>query len=315
VSVRILQWGCGAWGANVLRDLRELGADVTVLARSEHTAQLARKGGAQVVGRLEDAGKVEGVVIVTPAPHHAEAIRHSAPLGCPIFCEKPLVTDSADETALVELCGERLFAMHKWRWHPGIERLEQLAAEGALGEVAGVRSTRLDWGSFHSGVDALDTALSHDLSIGFGILGSIPPVAAARGTSDPRVPRGWAEASILFAGPTGPRFAVEVSSVSAFPLRRVEITGTLGSAVLAKPEAEAIELLIHGGDLERPPSRERLPLEREWPLLRELRDFVAHCSGGPAPRATAAEGFAVVRAIADVRAKLREAPQSLPPRG
>lgn len=96
----------------------------------------------------------------------------------------------------------------------------------------------------------------------------------------------------------------EASSVSAHPLRRVEVTGTLRSAVLAEPEAESIELLIHGGDLERPPSRERLPLEREWPFFRELRDFVAHCSGGPAPRATAAQGFAVVRAIADVRASL-----------
>ena len=304
MSVRVLQWGCGAWGVNVLRDLRALGAEVIVLARSEDTAGRARAGGAEVVRRLDEAGNVDGVVIVTPAEHHAEAIRLSASLQCPIYCEKPLVIDPADEVELMELCGERLFAMHKWRWHPGIERLANLAAEGALGEVEGVRSTRLDWGTFHSGVDVLETVLSHDLSIGFGILGSIPPVTAARGTRDPRLPGGWAEASILFAGAIGPRFSVEVSSVSAHPLRRLEVTGTLGSAVLAEPEAEAVELLIHGGDLERPPTRERLPLEREWPLLRELRDFVTHCSGGPAPRATAAEGFAVVRAIAEVRASL-----------
>ena len=33
MSVRILQWGCGAWGVNVLRDLSDLGARVTVLVR------------------------------------------------------------------------------------------------------------------------------------------------------------------------------------------------------------------------------------------------------------------------------------------
>jgi predicted dehydrogenase len=106
---------------------------------------------------------------------------------------------------------------------------------------------------------------------------------------------------VLFAGANGPRLAVEISSVSAHPLRRVEVTGTLGSAVLPEPEAAAVELLVHDGDLERAPSRDRILLEREWPLLRELRDFVAHCEGGPPPRAAAEEGFAVVRAIAEVR--------------
>jgi predicted dehydrogenase len=170
--------------------------------------------------------------------------------------------------------------------------------------VESVRSFRLDWGSFHPGQDALDTALPHDLSIGFGILGSIPGVAAVRGTPDPRVPGGWAEASILFAGTAAPRLVVEVSTVSAHPLRRVEAHGTLGSAVLADPEADAVELLVHGGDLGAAAARERVVLEREWPLLRELRDFVAHCAGGPPPRAGAAEGFAVVRAISEVRQAL-----------
>jgi predicted dehydrogenase len=289
---------------NVLRDLTELGTEVTVLARSRATEERARAGGAAVVFAVEDAGAVDGVVIVTPAQDHADSIRASAPFGCPIFCEKPLVTDPSVADELSDLCGDRLFVMHKWRWHPGVERLAALAAEGALGEVRGVRSTRLDWGSFHPGVDALDTALSHDLSIGYGILGSIPPVAAASGTEDARVPGGWSEASVLFAGADGPRLAVEISSVSAQPLRRVEVTGTLGSAVLPDPEAEAVELLVHDGNLERAPRRERIPLEREWPLLRELRDFVAHCEGGPPPRATAEEGFAVVQAIAEVRAAL-----------
>jgi predicted dehydrogenase len=309
VSVRILQWGCGKWGVNVLRDLTELGAEVTVLARSQATADRARAGGAAVVFAVEDAGAVDGIVVVTPAGHHAEAIRVSASLGSPIFCEKPLVTDPSVIEELSDLCGDRLFVMHKWRWHPGVERLAGLAADGALGEVRGVRSTRLDWGSFHPGVDALDTALSHDLSIGYGILGSIPPVAAAGGTADPRVPGGWSEASVLFADAEGPRLAVEVSSVSAHPLRRVEVTGTVGSAVLPEPEADAVELLVHDGDLERTPHLERIPLEREWPLLRELRDFVAHCEGGPPPRVTAEEGFAVVRAIADVRSALASAPR------
>jgi predicted dehydrogenase len=305
MSVDLVQLGCGRWGANVLRDLRKLGADVTVVARGEASVERARAGGAKrIIRALDEVARADGVVIVTPAYHHAEAIRAAARFACPIFCEKPLVTDPADEAELSALCGERLFVMHKWRWHPGVEALARLAQGREVGEVVGVRSMRLDWGSFHPGVDALDTALSHDLSIGIGILGELPPLAAAAGEADPRVPGGWAEASLLFAANGGPRLAVEVSTTSARPLRRVEVMGTRGSAVLADPEAVSVEVLIHDGDLEREPARKRVPLEREWPLLRELRDFHAHCAGGPPPRATAAEGFAVARAIAGVRRAL-----------
>jgi predicted dehydrogenase len=80
--------------------------------------------------------------------------------------------------------------------------------------------------------------------------------------------------------------------------------GTRGSAVLADPEAESLDVLVHDGELEGEPARERVPLEREWPLLCELRDFVDHCAGGAPPRSTGAEGFAVVRAIAAVCAAL-----------
>jgi predicted dehydrogenase len=288
----------------VLRDLVQLGADVTVVARSERTAERARAGGAAVVGAIADAGQVDGAVIVTPAPQHAEAIEALAPLGVPLFCEKPLVTTPEDGRRVLELCGDRLFVMHKWRWHPGIEALGRLAADGTLGELDGLRTHRLGWGPFHFRVDSVDTLAPHDLSIAIAVLGDLPPVAVARGSRYPGLDGGWADCSALLARNGGPYVELSCSSVSAHRLRRVEVVGALGSATLDDPEAESVEVLLHGGDLDRPPEREAVPLEREWPLLRELRDFVAHCEGGPPPRATGAEGVAVVQAIAELRAAL-----------
>jgi predicted dehydrogenase len=306
VAVRILQVGCGRWGANVLRDLVKLGAEVTVLARSDATAERAREGGAgAVVSSLDEVGAIDGAVVVTPAPQHVDAIEALAPLGVPVFCEKPLVTDPADGRRVLELCGDRLFVMHKWRWHPGIEALARLTAEGTLGEPAGVRSHRLGWGPFHFRVDSVDTLAPHDLSIAIALLGELPPVAVARGTRYPGLDRGWADCSALLVEDGGPYVELACSSVSAHRLRRVEVIGSLGSATLDDPEAEQVDVLLHGGDLDRPPERDAVPLEREWPLLRELRDFVAHCEGGPPPRATGAEGVAVVQAIAELRAALR----------
>jgi predicted dehydrogenase len=305
MAPRILQVGCGHWGKNVLRDLVELGAAVCVVARSEATAERARAGGAEaVVSSVEEAGQVDGAVVVTPAPHHVRAIEELAPLDVPIFCEKPLVTDPADGRRVLDLCGDRLFVMHKWRWHPGVEALARLAADGTLGELAGVRSHRLGWGPFHFRVDSVDTLAPHDLSIAIALLGKLPPVAVASGTRYPGLEDGWADCSALLVEDGGPYVELACSSVSAHRVRRVEVLGSAGSATLDDPEADEVRVLVHGGDLDRPPDRHSVPLEREWPLLRELRDFVAHCEGGPPPRAGAAEGVAVVQAIAELRAAL-----------
>jgi predicted dehydrogenase len=304
MAPRILQVGCGQWGANVLRDLLALDAEVVVAARPGPSAERARAGGAHaVVADPADAGPVDGAVVVTAAPHHAEAIEQLAPLGVPIFCEKPLVTDPADGPRLLELCGERLFVMHKWRWHPGIEALARLCADGTLGEIHGVRTHRLGCGPFHFGTDALDILGPHDLSIVLALIGDLPPVVAARGSRAPDG-TGWVDASVLLAGQDGPFADVSLSSVSAHRLRRIEAIGELGSAVLRDPEAEVIDVLLHHGDVDAPFEERAIELEREWPLVRELRDFLAHCQGGPPPRATGEEGVRVVQRLAEIRAAL-----------
>jgi hypothetical protein len=47
---------------------------------------------------------------------------------------------------------------------------------------------------------------------------------------------------------------------------------------------------------------ERRLLEGELPLLAELRAFVTHLAGGPAPKSSAAEGAAMVRRIVELGA-------------
>jgi len=46
---------------------------------------------------------------------------------------------------------------------------------------------------------------------------------------------------------------------------------------------------------------EEVPISTEMPLLRELRAFVEHIGGGPAPKSGAGEGAEVVEIIAACR--------------
>jgi predicted dehydrogenase len=136
--------GCGAWGRHILRDLLALGCEVTVVARSERTRAAAESGNAaRVVRSITEVMAVDGVVVATPTSTHAAVIEELLPLGVPIFVEKPLTDDPDAAERLAAVAPDRLFVMDKWRYHPGVELLGEIARNGELGEVVGLRTTRV----------------------------------------------------------------------------------------------------------------------------------------------------------------------------
>jgi len=69
------QVGCGHWGAHVLRDLRALGCDVHVVARSGASRARASEGGAKaVVPDVRSLTGLDAVVVVTPIATHADVL-------------------------------------------------------------------------------------------------------------------------------------------------------------------------------------------------------------------------------------------------
>ena len=65
--VKIGLLGCGRWGRFILRDLKQWGAHVTVLAVGERSRMNAQEGQANaVVTRLEDMPAVDGYVVAVP---------------------------------------------------------------------------------------------------------------------------------------------------------------------------------------------------------------------------------------------------------
>jgi predicted dehydrogenase len=92
--------------------------------------------------------------------------------------------------------------------------------------------------------------------------------------------------------------SLAVSRRSPERVRRVELHCAGGVAVLAGGWDQEVTLYRDG---ESGIEEERIATPGELPLLAELRAFVAHLEGGPAPRSSAAEGAAIVGAIAELR--------------
>lgn len=285
------QIGCGQWGAHVLRDLRSLGCDVQVVARSEASRARAGEGGAKAV--VPDVGSLAGldaVVVVTPIATHADVLDEALHHDVPVFVEKPLCDDPADADRLAALAPGRLFVMDKWRYHPAILKLAELAGSGSLGRLRGLRTIRVQPDNRHE-EDATWVLAPHDLAIALEVLGEVPRPTAAAGVWDGErlvtlhatleSDRGW--------------HVSEISERATRVERRVELHCEEGVAVLEGAWDEHV--VIHKPD----GASERVEASGELPLLAELRAFVGHVAGADAPRSSVAEGAAMVRTIAALR--------------
>jgi len=275
-----------------LRDLCTLGCEVRVVARSEVSRGRAREGGAAaVVAEMDALGPVDALVVVVPIEAHTTVIEEALAFGVPVFVEKPLCDHVESATKLAARAPGRLFVMDKWRYHAGVAAIGDIARETRYGRVHGLRTVRVQSGSRHA-ADAAWVLAPHDLAIALEVLGEVPLPNAAFGQWDGErlvtmhallaAARGW--------------HVLEISERAVSTERRVELHCEEALIVLGGGWDEHV--LVHHLD----GRAERIDTPGELPLLAELRAFVGFLDGGLPPRSSAAEGAAVVEAIASLRA-------------
>src|SRR4051794_10816224 len=120
--------GCGRWGRHILRDLLSLGCEVYVAETSAEGRAGARVGGAtEIIGSARELPRVAGIVVATETIRHAAVIESLLDRQVPIFSEKPLSADCESAERLSRLAPGRLYVMDKWRYHPGVEQLREIA--------------------------------------------------------------------------------------------------------------------------------------------------------------------------------------------
>jgi predicted dehydrogenase len=151
---RPIRWGILATGFiadRFTRDLAEVpGAEVVAVgSRTLAAAQeFARVHGIpRAYGswqELAEDAEVDIVYVSTPHSAHHEATRLCLSAGRAVLCEKPFTLDRETAVDLVDLARERgLFLMEAmWtRTIPAVLRIQELIAEGAIGEVRHVAAS------------------------------------------------------------------------------------------------------------------------------------------------------------------------------
>lgn len=300
----ILLLGCGNWGKLILRDLKALGARVTVLARSESSISRAKEFGADqiVSNQAEIVSDLKGVVVATPSDTHAAVIKSALGWGVPIFVEKPLASNLSDALEIERIADDKVFVMDKWRYHNGVRRLKEIVDKGSLGRPIGLRTIRTGWSMSHNEVDPVWNLLPHDLSICLHLFGELPELVSA--IKDPLGQASGGLIAHLKVRNTCP-IVVEVSA--HHPERRRSVIMACESGVAALADGYSDHLLVRRGPPgERQAHEEKWSFQEAMPLEAELKTFLDFLDGGPPPISSAAEGASVVRLITEIRAAARQ---------
>lgn len=286
--------GVGNWGKLILRDLVSLGCEVHAVAVSTSSIANAQEfGAASIVSSISELPELDAAVAAPIVTRHAEVVMAlgEAQSG-PIYCEKPLTADSLEADRLVDALGDRLFVMDKWRYQAGVLELARIANSGEIGDLQSISLRRVATRNPHPDVNTVWTHMPHDLSIALEILGEIPPVTHAieEVVNDQVV-------GLRTTLGSDPWVAVEISDGAIESHRELRVVGSTGIAILAGGWSEEVIVRRFDGQ-----DDEVIPAKGELPLLAELRAFVEHVDGGPAPKSSAAEGALNVRRIEEALA-------------
>lgn len=306
-AIRICQFGCGTWGRNILRDLLSLGCRVDVVDPADQARKHALEHGTdRSFQEFAQSGSYDGYVVATPASTHFQILSLIAPRGKPVFCEKPLVTALDDARRLQTMYHNNLFVMHKWRYHPGIQKMAQMVKSGELGGIECIRINRSDWGIPHNDISAPYILLPHDFSIVLSLLGTVPPV---KKIAWPNPARPQTAMIIQLHEHGGPEVWVEYSTSIPEKRRSCTVIGSIATVQLANSHDNEL-FLCRGAPGSLPAETLKIAADGPLPLWKELSVFIDYIHGGPPPLSPLSEAVQIIERLADIEGKLAAAHRS-----
>jgi predicted dehydrogenase len=317
--------GLGYWGPNLARNFDALPS--TVLrwccdGRPEARERYARQfRETRFTGELQDLlddPELDAVVLATPVPTHARLAVRVLEAGKHCFVEKPLAQSVADAERAVEAqrqSGNVLMVGHLLQYHPGVNKLKEIADSGELGDIRYIYGNRLNLGQLRADENALWSLGAHDVSVLLHLAGEEPYELSARGESYMRA--GIEDVVFGFLRfRSGLAAHLHLSWLDPHKERRFTIVGSKRMATFDDMDAERkitiydkgfdesdeayVDYIARSGDIWSP----RVPAAE--PLRLECEHFVACVRDGREPVSGGRNGLAVVRVLEGLQASLDE---------
>jgi len=305
VSVCVGIVGYGAMGRHHARNLRSLGDEVRVAGVADPSpaarfdAASAGLRAFESYDALLQAG-VDAVVISVPTSEHEAVACACIDASRPVLVEKPIAHDTQAGERIIERARRRgvpLMIGYVERYNPAVVAAKDFVKQGNLGEVLSMNARRV--GIFPPRVRDANVLVDigvHDIdAVAFVTERNLRLISAQGGKAflEDRVDYALLTVS---AGKTAA--AIETNWVTPIKRRELAITGTRGYIHIDYMKQEA--RFAPGRDFAPTASYEtlvqqynegqliELPVQREEPLRRELRAFIAGLHGDALPDPTLA---------------------------
>jgi len=255
---------------------------------------------------------VQAVYIATPPHLHAAQTIEAAQAGKHILCEKPLALNSSEAQEMIDACranGVQLTVCHYQRYNSRHQRIKELLAAGAIGQVTAVRLNFSDYfpptpGFWHhnpaiSGGGALMDLGVHAIDLLRFLCGEVTEVMAMVDTlaADSPVED---TATLLLRLCNGAQAVITSHWSTAIfepeQANSLEICGTLGTLqaapIQAKDSSGSLRLITEAGaqDFAVAPGGTR-------PHVALLEDFAQSIADGAPSPIPGEEGLASLRVI------------------
>jgi UDP-2-acetamido-3-amino-2,3-dideoxy-glucuronate N-acetyltransferase len=305
--------GAGGWGMNHVRTLHQLGALVAVCDPDPDRRSAVEKAHAGVEvcadpADVLDRADIAGVVLATPAATHAELGLAAVDAGKDILVEKPLALTLDDATSLVEAAEKArriLMVGHVLEYHPAVEALRRLVADGSLGPLRWASSNRLSLGKVRTVENVLWSFAVHDIALLTGLIGADPEQVSCRG-GDYLSP-GIEDVALLgLTFPGGVEAQISVSWLHPTKEQRLVLVGERAMAIFDDTVPAADKLTLVHYEIDRPAPTApgvgvaetvAVPVHDDLPLTRECRHFLARIADRERPLTDGVSGLRVLRVL------------------
>ncbi len=326
--LRIGVAGLGYWGPNLARNFAALPGcvlswccDPSAQARERVAAEFPGARLAAELGELLADPTLDAIALATPVPSHAELAVSVLEAGKHCFVEKPLaqsVADAERAVATADGSGRVLMVGHLLEYHPGVQKLKEVADSGELGEIYYIYGNRLNLGKLRADENALWSLGAHDVSVLLHLAGEEPWEVVAHGESYVR--EGVEDVVFCFLRfPSGVSAHLHLSWLDPHKERRFTVVGSRRMATFDDMALEGKltvydkgfdedargygEYITRSGDIFSP----RIP--NTEPLRIECEHFVQSIRRGESPRSDGASGLRVVRVLEELQRSLDASPR------
>jgi predicted dehydrogenase len=327
--------GCGYWGPNLIRNLRQ-SADChlkIICDTSEQRLRHMRRLHPEIATTnnfddLLNDGEIEAVEIDTPVRLHYEMAKACLSAGKHVFVEKPIARTAAEAEDLVataERKGLVLMVGHTFLFSPAVRRMKEIIANGDIGEVQYITARRLNLGLFQKDINVAWDLAPHDISIILHLLDELPISVSCQGSS--HVTRGIEDVTMMFLTFAKNRCAfIQNSWLDPKKVRQMTVVGS--QRMIVYDDTEPLEKLkIYDARVEVPPHYDTFAeftysyhygdayvpyIKQDEPLKLECQHFVDCVRDGANPITNGHLGLEVGRFLEAAGGSLRNQGTAVP---